>query len=97
MWHDIIKNPHDLPMETRMYLVRYRDGAMCMRYFIKKNSRFISDGVITAWTDCFLAPDSSCAVCDKARWRNLFGTMFYICDSVYRAVTGAEAPRKEAV
>lgn len=83
MWHDIIKNPHDLPSETRICLVRYRDGAMNLRYFVKKNSCFISDDEVAAWTDCFQVPDSSCLACDKAHWQNLFGTMCYACDTAY--------------
>ncbi len=92
MWHDIIKNPNDLPTETDRYLVLHTDGSMSIRRFTTNGFYFWTDKDFTAWTDNYECPCDSCWNCPKAVWRDSSGCMRYTCDSELCTAPGADDP-----
>lgn len=83
MWHDLIKNPKDLPSRSGSFLIRFEDGSMDVSEFFAPTKHFIAGRRPVAWTSGFREPDFSCSVCRKAYWQNVFGYMCYTCGMAY--------------
>lgn len=92
-WHDIDKNPDDLPAVSGNYLTRHADGSMELLPYT--SGGFRSDQPVTAWTEDFMVPDSPCPGCTKAGWHVVFGFMAYTCDVPGCSPERAENPFQE--
>lgn len=91
-WHDLAKDPHDLPTEAGLYLVRHTDGSMTLRRFTAKGY-FWTDRDFDLWTDDYEPSSVRCLYCPSdSCWREKSGRMWYTCSSECCTAPDAEDP-----